>query len=112
MITQQNHAGSTPLHWAALNAHLGTAQALVRAPNGPGADMIDIKNAAGRTALGEAEMAEWDEGARWFVEVMKLDEDKAVQQDDKDSSTAVEVEIQDADGQVARMTIQPDKGSS
>ena len=47
---------------------------------------------SGRSALGEAEMAGWDEGERWFVEVMKLDEDRMVEQDDEDPSTVIEVE--------------------
>ncbi|KAF9222400.1 cytoplasmic protein [Gyrodon lividus] len=108
---KQNNAGSTPLHWAAWNKHLEVAQKLVQYPGGPGVDMIDIKNAAGRSPLGEAEMAEWDDGARWFVQVMKLDE---VKEEDApgDPSQAIEVEIQDAEGQVAKMTINPKTSES
>jgi uncharacterized protein len=112
LIAAQNAAGSTALHWAALNAQLAATQRLVRAPDGPGAALIDIKNAAGRSPLGEAEVAGWDEGARWMVEVMTLDEKPAGEADAEDDIKAdmaanVEIEIQDADGQVARMNLGP-----
>src|SRR6266704_1659767 len=61
-LSAQNHAGSTALHWATLNAHLAAARALVEYPDGPGVSLIDVKNAAGRSPLGEAEAAGWDEG--------------------------------------------------
>ncbi|KAI6100599.1 ankyrin repeat-containing domain protein [Pisolithus sp. B1] len=106
LLAQQNHAGSTPLHWAALNRHLQVTQKLVQHPGGPGIDLIDIKNAMGRSPLGEAEMAEWDEGARWFVQVMNIDEVKQEESDEQvDPSQTVEIEIQDAEGQIASMSI-------
>ncbi|KAH9935183.1 ankyrin [Epithele typhae] len=117
LLSARNNAGSTPLHWAALNAHLPIAQALVKWPSGPGADLIDIKNAAGRSPLGEAENAGWDDGARWLVEVMKLDEgsvkgESANEKDDEElreaAAAGVEVEIEDAEGRVAKMTIGAD----
>ncbi|KAF8557903.1 cytoplasmic protein [Imleria badia] len=111
LLTHRNHAGSTPLHWAAVNRHLDVAQTLVGFTAGPGVDLIDIKNGAGRSPLGEAELAGWDEGARWFVQVMNLDEAKedadAEEESPVDPSQAIEVVIQDADGQIARMTINP-----
>jgi len=106
LVVHRNHAGSTPLHWAAVNRHLDVVQTLVRFPTGPGVDLIDIKNDAGRSPLGEAELAGWDEGARWFVQVMNLGEVKE-DQEPLDPSQAIEVEIQDADGQMARLTINP-----
>ena len=106
LIVHRNHAGSTPLHWAAVNRHLDVVQTLVGFPTGPGVDMIDIKNDAGRSPLGEAELAGWDEVAQWFVQVMNLGEVKE-DVEDRDPSQAIEVEIQDADGQMARMTINP-----
>jgi len=91
---------------------------LVQYPSGPGRDLIEIKNIAGRSPLGEAELAGWEEGAKWFVQVMKLDhehEPKELGEDgdeDEDDATLengidrdIEVEIQDADGQIAKMTI-------
>ncbi|KAF8256730.1 hypothetical protein EI94DRAFT_1763305 [Lactarius quietus] len=79
LLSAQNNAGSTALHWAVLNAQLGAARALVSFPGGPGPDLIDIKNSAGRSPLGEAEAAGWDEGAKWMVEVMRLDDAGATQ---------------------------------
>lgn len=106
LIAKQNDSGSTPLHWAAVNRHLVIAQKLVQFPGGPGVILIDIKNTAGRSPLAEAEMAEWDEGARWLVQVMNLDEVKEEEGDEQvDPSRTVEIEIQDAEGQVAKMKI-------
>lgn len=39
-----------------------------------GVQLIDVRNAAGRTPLGEAELAGWEEGAQWLVQVMNLDQ--------------------------------------
>jgi hypothetical protein len=103
----QNAAGSTPLHWAALNAQLASAHALVRAA---GARLVDAKNAAGRSPLGEAELAGWDEGAKWMVEVMALEaappgDAEGADADETAVGAQIEVEIEDADGGIARMTI-------
>ncbi|KAG6918879.1 hypothetical protein DXG01_010943 [Tephrocybe rancida] len=110
LLAAQNSAKSTPLHWAALNKHLAVVQKLVEYPDGPGIDLIDIKNTAGHTPLGEAELAEWDEGATWLVKMMNLDAEDAEKEkggDDEDVEVPqdIEVEIEDAEGQVAKMTI-------
>ncbi|KAG6878004.1 hypothetical protein C0993_000964 [Termitomyces sp. T159_Od127] len=111
LLSAQNSAKSTPLHWAALNKHLDVIQKLVEYPGGPGIDLIDIKNNAGHTPLGEAELAEWDEGATWLVKMMNLDAEDAEKEKDiaedevGDVCQDIEVEIQDADGQVAKMSI-------
>jgi len=108
LLSVQNNAQSTALHWAAINQHLHIMQQLVELPGGPGIDLIDIKNEAGKSPLGEAEMAGWQEGAKWLVEVMKLDTDEVKEEDGDeviDDSQDVEVEIEDADGQVAKMKI-------
>ncbi|KDQ28374.1 hypothetical protein PLEOSDRAFT_1077239 [Pleurotus ostreatus PC15] len=114
LISAQNTSKSTPLHWAALNAHLEIVQALVKFEGGPGIDLIDIKNTAGRTPLGEAELAGWDEGAAWLVRMMNLDAGDGENKEGEDSEAGgaediaaqdIEVEIQDADGKIARMTI-------
>ncbi|CAL1711413.1 unnamed protein product [Somion occarium] len=109
LLSVQNDAGSTALHWAALNSHLTIVQRLVQHPGGPGKDLIDIKNAAGRTPLGEAEIIGWEEGAKWLVEVMNLDSEGSKGEEDQvvGPSQDIEVEIQDAEGQVAKMTIGP-----
>ena len=115
LISSQNVSGSTPLHWIAVGGHLEAAKALVQFPSGPGIDLIDIKNFAGRTPLGEAELAGWDDGAKWCVEVMKI-EDSTVEEasakpdevgdaDEEYSGGDIQVEIEDADGGIARMSI-------
>lgn len=100
LLSAQNNAGSTALHWAALNAQLGTARALVGFPAGPGAHLIDIKNSAGRSPLGEAEAAGWDEGAKWMVEVMRLDDAGPAVGEEEEGAEA-QKEVRDADGRVA-----------
>lgn len=69
-------------------------------------DLIDIKNAAGRTPLGEAEQAGWDEGAKWMVEVMRLDVgggEEGVESIEK--PTEIEIEVEGIEGDVAKMTV-------
>jgi len=110
LLSAQNNSGSTPLHWATLNSHLIISQKLVQFPGGPGAGLIDIKNKAGRSPLAEAEMTGWDEGAKWFVEVIRLDPEQgeSVKDDEDDGVLAgndVQVEIQDLNGQIAKMAI-------
>lgn len=61
---------------------MGVAQKLVKFPGGPGVDLIDIRNTKGRTPLGEAAMNGWEEGARWFAEVMRVDEEEMKEDDD------------------------------
>ena len=109
LLARQNNAGSTPLHWASLNSHLLIAQRLVEFSGGPGIILIDIKNAAGRSPLTEAELAGWHEGAKWFVQMMKLDAEVVEKEGDAeeciDGSDDVEVQIEDADGHLANLTI-------
>ena len=90
-----------------MNSHLEVAKALIEFPKGPGIDLIDLKNAAGRSPLGEAEMAGWDEGAKFFVSMMRLDDGgmKESEANDTAEGMEVEVEIQDADGGVARVNL-------
>jgi len=107
LLSAQNEAKSTALHWAALNSHLEVAQKLVKCPGGPGVDLIDMKNSVGRSPLGEAENIGWEEGAKWFVGVMKLDDGEKSEGDVKpeEGIESIEVEIQDAEGQMAKMKI-------
>jgi hypothetical protein len=83
----QNASGSTPLHWSALNGHLALAQALVLSPASAGDKLIDIKNEAGWTAVGEAERAERKEVAMWLVGRMILN-DKTSDPEGASSTTA------------------------
>ncbi|KAI0767198.1 ankyrin repeat-containing domain protein [Fomes fomentarius] len=113
LLSAPNNAGSTPLHWAALNSHLPVAEKLVKFPGGPGVDLIDLKNAAGRSPLGEAENAGWEDGAKWFVELMNLDEKAKGEEEElrtAEGTDNIEVEIQDAEGHIAKMTLE--KGTS
>lgn len=57
--------------------------------------------------MGEAENVGWEEGAKWFVEVMNLDGDAKGEEElhPAEGVDNIEVEIQDAEGQVAKMTI-------
>lgn len=114
LLSAQNDARSTPLHWAALNSHLPIVQRLVQFPEGPGKNLIDIKNASGRTPLGEAENVGWDEGAKWMVEVMNLEDGDKEEKQAEEVEVGpedIEVEIQDAEGKVARMKISPQASS-
>ena len=110
LLSAQNNAGSTPLHWAAVNAHLEITKALIEFPGGPGVNLIDIKNEAGHSPLAEAEYAGWDEGAKYLVGVMNLEAESADNEDgDGDGALAdgqeIEVQIEDAEGQIAKMKI-------
>jgi hypothetical protein len=88
LLQVENTTGrSTPLHWAAVNAHLAVAQTLISHPTGPGPLLIDAHNAAGLSPLGEAELAGADEVAKWLVEVMNIR-----QEDMKEVETAEEIE--------------------
>lgn len=110
LLSAQNTAGSTPLHWAAVNAHLEIAKALIEFPDGPGVNLIDIKNEAGHSPLAEAEYAGWDEGAKYLVGVMNLDAEKADKEEGEgdavlEEGQEIEVQIEDAEGQIAKMKI-------
>ncbi|KAG8694587.1 hypothetical protein FRC09_009752 [Ceratobasidium sp. 395] len=91
ILSVQNASKSTALHWAATNKHLNIVQKLA----GAQPSLIDIKNAAGRTPLGEAEMVEWDEGAQWMVGAMPIEDadikegvtDEAVEEGDVGKET-------------------------
>jgi ankyrin repeat protein len=56
LLTAQNKAGNTPLHWAALNGHLPAVKLLLES----GAD-VSILNAAGHDAVYEAEINDKNE---------------------------------------------------
>lgn len=72
-----------------------------------GAGVLDVKNQSGRSAITEAEMNEWAEGVTWMVGVMTVDDTggSARETDEVVESGDVQVEIQDAEGRVAKLNI-------
>ena len=69
--------------------------------------MLDVKNKNGRSAITEAEMNEWAEGVTWMVGVMSVDGSGSATQetDEVVESGDVQVEIQDAEGRVAKLSV-------
>ena len=69
--------------------------------------MLDIKNKSGRSAITEAEMNEWAEGVNWMVGVMTIDDTGGTAQETDEivESGDVQVEIQDAEGRVAKLSM-------
>ena len=69
--------------------------------------MLDVKNQGGRSAITEAEMSEWAEGVTWMVGVMSVgDSGGAAQETDEVVEPEdVQVEIQDAEGRVAKLNM-------
>ena len=101
LLAEPNSSGSTPLHWAALNMHMNIVKGLVDFSGGPGLSLIDTKNNAGRTALGEAEMAGWEEGSSWLVGIMNLDDGVKTEAGEvKENET-----IMDGDGDTERLEL-------
>jgi hypothetical protein len=69
-----------------------------------GAGVLDVKNRSGRSAISEAELNEWAEGVTWMVGVMTVDDTGGAAQD-ADKIGDVEVEVQDAEGRVAKLSV-------
>ena len=69
--------------------------------------MLDVKNKRGRSAITEAETNEWAEGVTWMVGVMSVgNSGGAVQETDETvECDDVQVEIQDAEGRVAKLNM-------
>lgn len=72
-----------------------------------GVGVLDIKNKSGRSAITEAEMNEWAEGVTWMVGVMTVDDTggPAEETDEVVESEDVQVEIQDTEGRVAKLSV-------
>lgn len=87
LLSAANASGSTALSWASLNGHLDVVQGLVLHSPGPGDALIDIKNAAGRTPVGDAEMMDHGEVASWLVSRMLLGDDLVTNKAKGESST-------------------------
>lgn len=120
---QNTSAKSTPLHWATVNKHLEVAKRVVEVSGvfiftelRPdllfilililGLEVLDIKNSNGRSVITEAEMTGWEEGVNWMMSVMSVDV-KEQEGDEvlEDVPTEVEVEIEDAEGRIAKINI-------
>lgn len=86
-VNAANHAGNTPLHWAALNNHGAVVEALLAL----GAD-VGCRNAGGRTPVYEAEQRGLDEITKMLMMHLTLDDsvesdssgDASTDQDEKD----------------------------
>ncbi|KAF9649492.1 ankyrin [Thelephora ganbajun] len=104
---QNSSAGSTPLHWATLNKQLDVVKQLVKLCGALGPSVLDVKNKSGRSAITGAEMNEWTEGVTWMVGVMSVDDsgDTAQETDEVVESEDVQVEIQDAEGRIAKLSV-------
>ncbi|KAF8332113.1 uncharacterized protein EI90DRAFT_2919006 [Cantharellus anzutake] len=138
----QNDSQSTPLHWAVVNKHLTTIKLLIEPPPPSSTitslpttgapppptplslirtDLIDIRNAAGRTPLVEAELAAWDEGAAYLVSVMTLDhqeqgkttggpkEQEADEEIGLDEDADSHIEVEDAEGKISKISIRAEE---
>ena len=72
-----------------------------------GIGVLDIKNKSGRSAITEAEINEWAEGVTWMVGVMTLDGGGGASKetDEVVESEDVQVEIQDAEGRIAKLSV-------
>jgi len=81
-----------------MNSHLQIAKALIEHPGGPGPALINAHNSAGRSPLGEAELAGWEEGAKYFVEVMGIQEG---QMEAGETTEAVEMELEERKGEIS-----------
>ncbi|KAI9891887.1 MAG: hypothetical protein M1814_002272 [Vezdaea aestivalis] len=98
VIDQQNAAGSTPLHYAALNGKCDAVDLLLSA----GADP-NVKNKNGRTARNEAEMSasladeeEGAEGGRWDIVgrlALRESEDKVATASNQQSNRETTLEL-------------------
>jgi hypothetical protein len=69
--------------------------------------VLDVKNKSGRSVITEAEMNEWGEGVTWMVGVMSVDGSGGAAQetDEVVESGDVQVEIHDAEGRVAKLSM-------
>jgi len=71
--------------------------------------VLDIRNSNGRSVITEAEMGGWEEGVNWMMGVMSVDVKEEQEGDevveDASAGNDVEVEIQDSEGRIAKMSL-------
>ncbi|KAF9405437.1 hypothetical protein BGZ94_003543 [Podila epigama] len=91
-VNIQNEQGNTALHWAATNGHLKAVEALIT----KGKADNKIKNAAGHTAILEAEMHEHEKVVAWMLINTEPEEEpqQANDDDDDDEEDSDEEEAQ------------------
>ena len=87
LLSAQNSAGNTPLHWAALNGHLTSVQCLVE----KGADPY-LQNKAGHDAVYEAERNDRREAVEWMLKEGGLEEEMEGVQGEAEEMTQEEGE--------------------
>ncbi|KAF9190959.1 hypothetical protein BGZ50_009743 [Haplosporangium sp. Z 11] len=101
-INIQNDQGNTALHWAATNGHHKVVETLIT----KGKADYKLKNAAGHTAMLEAEMHEREQVVAWMLINTELEEELkeggADDEDDEESSDDDDEEETPEDKQVAQ----------
>ncbi|KAF9915110.1 hypothetical protein BX616_006871 [Lobosporangium transversale] len=80
-INIQNEQGNTALHWAATNGHVKVVEALVS----KGKADYKLKNAAGHTAMVEAEIQEREKVVAWMLINTEPDEELQEEDDNDDN---------------------------
>ncbi|KAF9175612.1 hypothetical protein BGX21_006859 [Mortierella sp. AD011] len=81
-VNIQNEQGNTALHWAATNGHAKVVEALIS----KGKANYKLKNAAGHTAMLEAEMHEREQVVAWMLINTEPEEELKEGADDGDDS--------------------------
>ncbi|KAF9955535.1 hypothetical protein BGZ72_003647 [Mortierella alpina] len=81
-VNIQNEQGNTALHWAATNGHAKVVESLITKGN---AD-YKLKNAAGHTAMMEAELNEREQVVAWMLINTELEEELKEGNDDDEES--------------------------
>ncbi|KAG0251738.1 hypothetical protein BG011_007418 [Mortierella polycephala] len=104
-VNIQNDQGNTALHWAATNGHHKVVETLIT----KGKADYKLKNAAGHTAMLEAEIHEREQVVAWMLinteleeELKEGDADDDDDEDDEESSGDEEEEEDSEDKQAAQ----------
>ncbi|KAG0291083.1 hypothetical protein BGZ97_005988 [Linnemannia gamsii] len=79
-VNIQNDQGNTALHWAATNGHAKVVETLIS----KGKADYKLKNAAGHTAMLEAELNEREQVVAWMLINTELEEEIKEGNDDED----------------------------
>ncbi|KAF9909436.1 hypothetical protein EC991_008575 [Linnemannia zychae] len=82
-VNIQNDQGNTALHWAATNGHAKVVEALIA----KGKADYKLKNAAGHTAMMEAELHEREQVVAWMLINTELEEEIKEGNDDDDDES-------------------------